>query len=97
MDPRTAYDRRSELQILDVREPEEWAAGHIHGSVHIPMRQVPARLDEIDRNRPVVAVCRSGHRSDHVAEYLRGLGIPAENMVGGLQRWAKDGLPLEAP
>jgi len=42
-----------------------------------------------------VAVCRSGHRSDHVAAYLRGLGVSAENMPGGLEKWAKEGLSLE--
>ena len=94
MDPRTTYDLGDEVQILDVREPDEWAAGHIPGALHIPMNQVPQRLHELDRERTVVAVCRSGHRSDHVAHYLRGLGINAENMPGGLEDWANHGLPL---
>ena len=97
MDPRTTYERRDEVQILDVRESEEWAAGHIDGALHLPMDQVPRRIDEVDRRRPVVAVCRSGRRSDKVAEYLRGQGIPAENMSGGLERWADEGLPLQDP
>ncbi|MGH3480974.1 MAG: rhodanese-like domain-containing protein [Nocardioidaceae bacterium] len=95
MDPRDTYQRRRDVQILDVREAVEWAAGHIRGAVHIPMRQIPVRLDEVARDRPVVAVCRSGHRSGHVVEYLRGVGIAAENMPGGLQQWAEEGLPLE--
>jgi rhodanese-related sulfurtransferase len=94
LDPRTTYDRRDEVQVLDVREPDEWATGHIAGAVHIPMNQVPRRLQELDPHRTVVVVCRSGHRSDHVAQYLRGLGINAENMPGGIQAWADHGLPL---
>lgn len=97
MDPRTTYDHRGEVQILDVREPEEWTAGHIEGAVHIPMNQVPARLDEVDRERPVVAVCRSGRRSGEVAKYLSRMGISAENMPGGMERWADEGLPLKPP
>lgn len=97
MDPRATYDRRSQVQILDVREPEEWMAGHIEGAVHIPMNQVVGRLDEIDRERPVVAVCRSGRRSGEVAKRLSRLGIVAENMPGGLEQWADEGLPLTRP
>jgi rhodanese-related sulfurtransferase len=50
--PRSVYTRRSELQVLDVREDHEWAAGRIAGAVHIPMDQVPTRLGELDRDRP---------------------------------------------
>jgi rhodanese-related sulfurtransferase len=96
VDPRTAYDRRGDVQILDVREPDEWAAGHIANAVHIPMNEVPERLDEFDRDRPVVAVCHSGRRSGEVARYLNGVGITAENMPGGMEQWAAEGLPVEA-
>lgn len=97
MDPVTTYEHRGEVQILDVREPEEWAAGHIEGALHLPMDQVTTRLDEVDRERPVVAVCRSGRRSDEVAKYLSSQGIAAENMPGGLEQWADEGLPLTQP
>ncbi|MGH8866754.1 MAG: rhodanese-like domain-containing protein [Actinomycetes bacterium] len=97
MDPRATYERRSELQILDVREPDEWAEGHIPDAVHIPMDQVPERLDELDRDRPVVAVCRSGRRSGEVVDYLSRLGISAENMPGGMVQWADQGLPIKRP
>jgi rhodanese-related sulfurtransferase len=95
MDPRTTYERRNEVQILDVREADEWASGHIDGAVHIPMNEVPERLDEVDRDRPVVAVCHSGRRSGEVARYLNGVGITAENMPGGMEQWAAEGLPVE--
>jgi rhodanese-related sulfurtransferase len=52
MDPRTVADRRGELQILDVREDEEWAAGHIDGAVHIPLGQLPQRIGELDPQVP---------------------------------------------
>ena len=97
MDPRTTYDRTSELQILDVREPDEWAAGHIPDAMHIPMNQVPERLDELDTDRLVVAVCHSGRRSGEVANYLSRLGLSAENMPGGMVEWAAQGLPVERP
>ena len=94
MDPRTTYDRRNEVQILDVREADEWASGHIDGALHIPMNQVPRRLEEVSRDRPVVAVCYSGRRSGEVADFLRDRGIPAENMPGGMEQWAGQGLPV---
>lgn len=94
MDPRTAFDRRQEVQFLDVREDDEWDAGHIEDAAHIPMDGVPDRLDQIDRDRPVVAVCRSGHRSGLVAAYLSRAGFTVHNMTGGLEQWEAQGLPL---
>jgi len=94
MDPRTVHARRHEVQLLDVREHHEVADGHIEDVLHIPMDTVPDRLDELPRDRPVVAVCRSGHRSGHVADYLNRSGFTARNMAGGVQQWVAEGLPL---
>jgi rhodanese-related sulfurtransferase len=58
------------------------------------MHQVPRRLEEVPRDRPVVAVCHSGRRSGEVADFLRDQGIPAENMPGGMEQWAGEGLPV---
>ena len=96
MDPRTVQDRHGELHILDVREDEEWAAGHIDGAVHIPLGQLPHRLGELDAQRPVVTVCRSGGRAGRAAELLTSSGRRAVVMDGGMQRWARDGLPSSA-
>ncbi len=93
MDPRTVHDRRGELQILDVREEEEWAAGHNDGVVHIPLGQLPQRIGELDAQRPVVTVCRSGGRAGRAAELLTSSGRQAAVMDGGMQRWAREGLP----
>jgi rhodanese-related sulfurtransferase len=97
MDPKRAYARRDELQILDVREGTEWDAGRIDGAVHIPLRQLPTRLGELDRSRPVAAICRSGNRSGMAVDFLAAQGLSAENVEGGMKRWAKDGLPFSAP
>lgn len=97
MKPRTAYDRRDEVQFLDVRELYEWDAGHIEGSTHVPMDKVPVRLDLLDRDRPIVTVCRSGRRSGDVADYLTRSGYSAENLIGGLQEWEAERLPLVRP
>jgi rhodanese-related sulfurtransferase len=96
MDPRTVHDRRGELQILDVREDEEWAAGHIDGAVHIPLGQLPQRIGELDAQRPVVTVCRSGGRAAKAADLLISSGRRAAVMDGGMQRWARENLPFNA-
>jgi rhodanese-related sulfurtransferase len=82
--------------VLDVREDEEWDAGHLPDSVHIPMHAVPAWLDAraADDERPVVVVCRSGHRSAHVTEWLVSQGVDASNLDGGLLAWAVERRPM---
>jgi rhodanese-related sulfurtransferase len=79
------------LFLLDVREPEEWAAGHIAGAVHIPMGELTSRLEEVPRTTRVVAVCRSGHRSAAVTSYLVRGGWDAHNLTGGMMAWAAVG------
>ena len=92
--PTDVSKRRSELHLVDVREPDEWDAGHIEGAQHIPLGDLAARLDEIPRDRTVVAVCRSGSRSDRAAKGLRASGFAAENLDGGVTAWTRAGLPL---
>jgi adenylyltransferase/sulfurtransferase len=81
-----------DVVLIDVREPYEWSAGHIEGATHIPMNQVPQRLDEIPKDREVVMICRSGGRSAHVQEHLlQNAGYTrVKNLVGGMQGWARD-------
>ena len=97
MNPRQVLDQKAVLQIVDVREPHEWEGGHIEGARHIPMNDVPTRLAEIDLDRPVVTVCRSGNRSGQVAAYLAQAGFTAHNMDGGMATWERQGLPVERP
>ena len=81
--------------LLDVREPDEWTSGHAPGAVHIPMRDLPNRMSELDAGRSMVAMCRSGGRSRAVAEALIGNGFDVVNLAGGLRAWAAAGLPVE--
>ena len=96
-DVRTAADAQAAGAVLvDVREPEEWAAGHAPGAVHIPMRDIPARLGELTSEAPVYLICRSGNRSARVAAYLQGQGFARPiNVAGGILAWARAGLPVE--
>ncbi|MFN3256579.1 MAG: rhodanese-like domain-containing protein [Ilumatobacter sp.] len=72
-------------QFIDVREPYEVAEGTIPGAVNIPLGQVPGRLEELDRDRRVVLLCRSGGRSGQAAEFLTGVGFTdVVNLVGGM-------------
>jgi rhodanese-related sulfurtransferase len=82
--------------FLDVREPYEWAAGHLEGSVHIPIGQIQRRFEELDRDRPIIVVCQVGQRSALVANFLSTQGFDAHNLEGGLQEWAAAGLPLDS-
>jgi rhodanese-related sulfurtransferase len=92
MDTRTLVERRNELQVVDVRWPNEWEAGHIDGAVHIPADDLDDRLEDLDRARPVVTVCRSGGRSADAARALEAAGFQAESLDGGMLAWEESGL-----
>jgi rhodanese-related sulfurtransferase len=94
LDPLQANDLLPDALALDVREPYEYEAGHIEGSVHIPIGQIQTRWEELDKDRPLVVVCQIGQRSDLVAGFLRANGYDAVNLAGGLTAWAHSGLPL---
>ncbi len=82
--------------LLDVRTSGEWARGRIPGSVHIPMDEIPRRLQEIPRDKKIVAVCASGARSEAVARYLDQQGFPwVANYRDGVFGWSRGGLELE--
>jgi rhodanese-related sulfurtransferase len=96
MNPAEVAGRLDEVQLVDVREQDEWDAGHIERARHVPMGELGARLGEIDRMRPLVAVCRSGARSGRVAKALQQRGFDAHNLDGGMQAWEQEGLPFTA-
>lgn len=86
------------FQLLDVREPEEAAIAAIGGSVLVPLGSLTARLDEVDRTRPVVVYCRSGVRSAHAVDLLRKAGFDRSfNLAGGILAWARDVDPTLTP
>jgi rhodanese-related sulfurtransferase len=80
--------------LLDVRTAAEWAQARIEGSVHIPLDQLIARVDEVPTK--VVCVCAVGGRSAQATAYLNSTGREAVNLDGGIQRWAVEGRPLTA-
>jgi rhodanese-related sulfurtransferase len=80
--------------LLDVREPGEWQAGHAPQADHIPLGQLEDRLAELPRNRQIITVCRSGHRSVLAAQQLAACGYQAINLTGGMTAWAYAGLPV---
>lgn len=84
-----------EIQLIDVREPDEYEAGRIAGAHLIPMSQLPAEVGDLDRERPIVFYCRSGSRSGMATEAFRNAGFNAHNMAGGLLDWDAAGLPLD--
>jgi rhodanese-related sulfurtransferase len=82
--------RRARPVLLDVREPWEHDKARIEGSQLIPMREVPARVAEIDRDAEVVAICHHGGRSMQVAMFLEKQGFKrVHNLVGGIDAWSR--------
>ncbi len=85
-----------QLLVVDVREQDEWAAGHIAEAVHIPLMQVPQRVDDIPSDRPVLVVCRVGARSAQAAGFLQAQGRDVVNLTGGMLAWEASGRPMVA-
>jgi phage shock protein E len=91
-----ALQGRSDVVVLDVREPSEYDAGHIAGVKLIPMGTVANRLNEIPKDKPVIVTCHSGNRSGQVTEFLRQQGYTnVHNMAGGITAWQQAGYPVE--
>jgi rhodanese-related sulfurtransferase len=88
---------RPDPLLLDVREPDEFAAYRIEGSTLMPMRTIPARLHELDRRSDVVMICRSGARSYHAGMFLKQNGFERVfNLAGGVIAWSRDVQPAAA-
>src|SRR5918999_4178160 len=97
MDARSARKRLSELQVVDVRNPDELEAGFIEGAVNIPLPELSARLGDLGTDRPILAVCETGQRSSEAAEYLEAQGFEAHNLEGGMWGWNLRNLPVVRP
>lgn len=82
------------IVLLDVREDDEWDKGHAPGALHIPLVDVPARLDDIDIDADIFVICRNGGRSRVASEYLVSLGYEVTNVNGGMVAWASAGRVL---
>jgi rhodanese-related sulfurtransferase len=85
-----------DLIILDVREKKERKAGYINGDLHIPLADVKNKLDQLDKNKPILVYCRSGSRSGHIAGLLtRNEYKKIYNLKGGIQAWKRAKLPIK--
>lgn len=93
------FENLAEVQLVDVREQYEWDAGRIETAVHIPLNSLMggAGDDQLATDKPVVVVCRSGNRSELGMLMLKARGYDAHNLEGGMEVWARNGLPFTAP
>ncbi|WP_336775191.1 rhodanese-like domain-containing protein [Paenibacillus sp. MMO-58] len=81
-------NKNSQTQFIDVREPDEYAAGRIHGTKLIPLSEFAQRANEINPNEEVICICRSGKRSAKACDHLVSIGYTnVKNMTGGMLEW----------
>ena len=80
--------------VIDVREPEEYVAGHVAGAHLLPLGEVVGRLDEVPTAEPVYVICQSGVRSLKAARFLRASGYDATSVAGGTKAWIDSGRPV---
>jgi rhodanese-related sulfurtransferase len=91
VDPAALTD---DVVLLDVREPDEWVAGHAPGALHIPLGQIPDRFAELPQGADVVVVCHLGGRSARATAWLNEQGYACRNLTGGMVGYAAAGRPL---
>lgn len=80
-------EQRPTVEVLDVREHQEVAQGKIPGARHLPLGELLQRLNELDRAKEYIIVCRSGNRSSLACEWLSERGFQVKNMTGGMMNW----------
>jgi rhodanese-related sulfurtransferase len=80
--------------LLDVRNPDEWQAGHAEGAAWIPMGELADRQEELPTDREIVVICKTGSRSAQVAQALVAAGYEAANVAGGSEAWQAAGFPI---
>ena len=91
-----AQAREAGARLIDVREPDEYEAGHVPGAVLLPLGELVARTGEVPMGEPVYVICQSGGRSEKAAKYLRSRGVDARNVSGGTHAWIRSGRPATA-
>jgi rhodanese-related sulfurtransferase len=87
--------REGESTVIDVREPYEREAGHVAGTRHIELERLASQAETIERDRPVIFLCRVGSRSGMATQAFRASGYDAYNLRGGITAWVEAGLPIE--
>jgi len=95
---RRLSERADDLHVIDVRHFGEVAGGTVPGATPVPLHTLPLNLEQLDRKKDIVLVCRSGARSAQACHFLQQRGFAnVYNLRGGMMRWAEHGLPAEAP
>ena len=85
----------AEVLLVDVREPDEWQAGHVAGATHIPLGTVASRAAALPKDREILVICRTGNRSAMAQERLTQAGFAnVTNVAGGMTAWAERGFPI---
>ncbi|MFE5561968.1 rhodanese-like domain-containing protein [Streptomyces sp. NPDC056544] len=100
LDVSQAHPRLSELTVVDVRTPAEFASGHLPDAVNVPLDRLTRSLPELRsaaEHGPLLVVCASGARSENAAGTLVSRGIPASSLTGGIQAWTAEGHVLDYP
>jgi len=88
-------DNKDALYILDVREANEYQAGHIRGAKHIPLGKLKNHMDELPNDKDILCVCHSGARSGRATSQLNNAGFTALNVRGGMSGWQRAGYPIK--
>lgn len=87
-------DLSDDARILDVREKDEWDAGHAPGAIHSPLKDLATSLGNVPHGEDIPVICRSGGRSSQAVEWLRREGFDAINVEGGMKAWAEADKPM---
>src|SRR5215210_6836801 len=86
----------NQVQVVDVRAPDEWARGHVPGATHIPLAALPERFGELDPSLPIVLHCKGGGRSSIATSFLQAQGLSSvSNLAGGYEGWVAEGFEVE--
>lgn len=87
--------RATGAHVIDVRESDEYAEGHVPGARLMPLGAVSGHVDDLPKDVPVYVLCASGGRSAQAAEILHGAGVDAQSVAGGTNAWTRSGRPVE--
>ncbi len=88
------HSRATAAAVIDVRQPEEYDAGHVPGARLIPLSEVAGRLGEVPTDGEVLVICQTGGRSARATDFFRRQGIDARNVAGGTKAWVESGRPV---